>query len=89
MGSLRLNLSGLIPLLRVQPLSNMKTQLQKHQIIESVRDLDQSETEQVLNYIRGLRRAKKEETAESALKREAMLQIRHALRKERILQLSY
>jgi hypothetical protein len=65
----------------------MKTLFQKHQILESLNDLDQSQAEQVLRYIQGLVKVQKNKIQYHANeKREAMRQIRQALTSEKNLQ---
>lgn len=55
---------------------------QKHQILESIEALDQTQAEQVLAYIQGLVRHR-DDAGYQKLKREAMKEIRHALGKGR------
>jgi hypothetical protein len=55
---------------------------QKHQILESIEALDQTQAEQVLAYIQGLV-ARSDEAGYQKLKREAMKEIRQALGKGR------
>ena len=54
---------------------------QKHQILESIEALDQTQAEQVLAYIKGL--LAPDEAGHRKLKREAMKEIRQALGKNR------
>lgn len=62
----------------------MKTMFQKHLILESLSGLDQTQTEQVLQYIRRLSQSRRaERDYEVASKREAMQQIRQALRSQK------
>ena len=58
----------------------MTTIHQKHQLLESIEALDQTQAEQVLAYIKGLMR---DEAGYRQLKREAMKEIRQALGKNR------
>jgi hypothetical protein len=55
---------------------------QRNQILESLDYLDQSQAENVLNYIKGLQRSNKDANYQRS-KREAMIQIRKALGKGR------
>jgi uncharacterized protein (UPF0210 family) len=55
---------------------------QKHQILESIEALDQTQAEQVLAYIQGLV-GRSDEAGYQKLKREAMKEIRQALGKGR------
>lgn len=55
---------------------------QKHQILESIEALDQTQAEQVLAYIKGLI-TPRDEAGQRKLKREAMKEIRQALGKSR------
>jgi hypothetical protein len=57
----------------------MTTINQKHQILESLNLLDQSQAEKVLAYIEGLTKAPREEVNYQRQKREAMNEIRQAL----------
>jgi hypothetical protein len=52
---------------------------QKHQILESLDTLDQTQTEKVLNYINGLINVSREDVRYQSLKREAIKEIRQAL----------
>lgn len=66
--------------------TDMNKLFKKHQILESLNDLDLSQTDQVLAYVQRLVRLEKErEHYAKASKREAMTQIRNALKKGRIL----
>jgi hypothetical protein len=56
---------------------------QRHQILESLNSLDQSQTEKVLEYIRSLLHTRKDETSHQRLKREALKEISLALGKDR------
>lgn len=51
----------------------------KHQILESLKDLDQAQTEKVLDYIRGLVKITREDAKYQALKNQALKEIRQAL----------
>ena len=65
----------------------MKKSFQKHQILESLNDLDQAQTEDVLKYIKGIvNRTREESRYELFSKRQAMMQIRQALKQTRNLQ---
>jgi hypothetical protein len=65
----------------------MKKLFQKHQILESLDDLDQAQTEQVLQYIKRLADVHRSESHyEVTSKREAMQQIRQALTNQKTLQ---
>jgi len=57
----------------------MTTINQKHQILESLSLLDQSQAEKVLAYIEGLTKTPREEVSYQSQKREAMNQIRQAI----------
>jgi len=61
----------------------MTTIHQKHAILESLDSLDQSQTEKVLAYIKGLLYSSQDEAAHQKLKREALKEIRRALGKGR------
>jgi len=52
---------------------------QKHQILESLDTLDQTQTEKVLDYIKGLMHVPKDDLRYQKMKREAMKEIRQAL----------
>ena len=56
---------------------------QKLKILESLGSLDQVQTEEVLNYIKGLLQAPKAEADYNRFKREAMKEIRQALNNSR------
>ena len=58
---------------------------QKHEILESIESLDQTQAEQVLAYIKGLV-GSRDEAGYQKLKREAMKEIRQALGKNRKIQ---
>jgi len=60
----------------------MTSNHQKHQILESIEALDQTQAEQVLAYIKGLM-APRDEAGHRKLKREALKEIRQALGKNR------
>jgi len=60
----------------------MTTIHQKHQILESIEALDQTQAEQVLAYIKGLVMPR-DEAGHRKFKREAMKEIRQALGKNR------
>jgi hypothetical protein len=53
---------------------------QRNQILESLETLDHVQAEKVINYIEGLRGSNKDANYQR-VKREAMIQIRHALGK--------
>ena len=57
----------------------MTTTNQKHQILESLDSLDQTQTEKVLDYIKGLLHVSKDDLRYHRMKREAMKEIRQAL----------
>jgi len=61
---------------------------QKFQILESLDSLDQTQAMQVLDYIKGLQNRVNYEMQQK-MKREAMLQIRQALTKNRLLNPSF
>ena len=62
----------------------MKTLFQKHQILESLNDLDQAQTEEVLRYIQRLVNVKKtRHHYHMTTKGEAMNQIRSALTRQK------
>jgi hypothetical protein len=61
----------------------MTVRNQRHQILESLASLDQSQAEKVLNYIQGLQRGSDKDATYQRIKREAMIQIRQALNKGR------
>lgn len=61
---------------------------QKHQIMESLNQLDQVQTEQVLAYIQGLTHSR-HESGYQKLKREAMKEIRQALQNNRMINPSF
>ena len=56
---------------------------QKLEILESLGSLDQVQTEEVLNYIKGLLQTPKAEADYNRFKREAMKEIRQALNSSR------
>jgi hypothetical protein len=51
----------------------------KHQILESLEDLDHAQTEKVLDYIRGLLKVSRDDARYQLLKHEALKEIRQAL----------
>ena len=61
----------------------MTSTYQKHQILESLNSLDQTQAEKVMEYIKGLLYATPDEASKKQFKREAMKEIRHALGKGR------
>jgi hypothetical protein len=61
---------------------------QKHQILESIEALDQTQAEQVLAYIKGLM-VPRDEAGHKKLKHEAMKEIRQALGKNRKLNAAF
>jgi hypothetical protein len=63
----------------------MTSNHQKHEILESIESLDQTQAEQVLAYIKGLV-GSRDEVGYQKLKREAMKEIRQALGKNRKIQ---
>ncbi len=56
---------------------------QKHEILESLNSLNQTQAEKVLEYIKGLLYTTPDEASYKKFKREAMKEIRHALGKGR------
>ena len=64
-----------------QPLIAMTSIHQKHEILESLNSLDQSQAEKVLEYIKGLLYTTPDEASHKKFKREAMKEIRRALGK--------
>jgi tellurite resistance protein len=62
---------------------------QKHQILESLNALDQTQTEKVMDYINGLITTSREDARYQKLKREAMKEIKQALGKGHKLNLSF
>jgi len=66
----------------------MKSFHQKHEILDSLESLDQSQTEKVLEYIRSLLYTQ-DEVSHQRLKREAMKEIRQALGNDRKLRPSF
>jgi hypothetical protein len=62
---------------------------QKHQILESLDALDQTQTDKVLDYIKGLLSPKKDEPNYQSFKREALKEIRQALNKKRNLKAAF
>jgi hypothetical protein len=63
----------------------MTSYYQRHQILASLDGLDQRQTEKVLEYIRSLQGAGREESQHQKVKREAMKEIRMALGQDRTL----
>ncbi|MFN3840637.1 MAG: hypothetical protein ACK4RF_08010 [Cyclobacteriaceae bacterium] len=63
----------------------MTTATQKLQILESLNALDQSQTEKVLAYINSMLVASRDESKYRRFKREAMKEIRQALKTDRSL----
>ncbi len=63
----------------------MASATQKLQILESLNALDAAQTEKVLSYIRSLTSTTRDEMRYKLYKREAMKEIRKALRTERYL----
>jgi len=66
----------------------MKSFHKKHEILDSLESLDQSQTEKVLEYIKSLL-YKNDEASHQRLKREAMKEIRQALGNDRKLRASF
>ena len=62
----------------------MKSIHHRHQILESLDSMDQAQTEKVLDFIKRMKSYPPQETAQQILKREALRQIRQALRENRI-----
>ena len=62
---------------------------QKFQILESLDSLDQTQAGQVLDYIKDLQSHTTQEAHQQKVKREAMIQIRLALKKGRSLNPSF
>ncbi|QOI96625.1 MAG: hypothetical protein HRU69_03585 [Flammeovirgaceae bacterium] len=63
----------------------MTTATQKLQILESLNALDQSQTEKVLAYIKNMLVTSRDEMQYKRFKREAMKEIRQALKTDRSL----
>jgi hypothetical protein len=62
----------------------MKKLFQKHEILESLDNLDHAQTEEVIAYIKSLVNRKTEETRfEGFSRNQAMMQIRQALKRPR------
>jgi mRNA-degrading endonuclease RelE of RelBE toxin-antitoxin system len=61
----------------------MTTIHQKHEILESLKSLDQTQSEKVLEYIKGLVYATPDDASKKKFKQEAMKEIRYALGKGR------
>jgi hypothetical protein len=55
------------------------TSIQKHLILESLKTMDQAQTERVLQYVKSIAEKPAAETAYEQFKRNAMKEIRHAL----------
>lgn len=62
---------------------------QKHEILESLDSLDQSQAEKVLQYIKGMLITNQDEVTYKKFKREALKEIRQALGKGRKLKPSF
>jgi len=62
---------------------------QRHQILESLNSLDSTQTEKVLEYIKGLMYTGQDEASYKRFKREAMKEIRSALGKGRQLRSAF
>ena len=67
----------------------MTTFNQKHQIMESLDSLDQQQTEEVLEYIKGLLYTPRSDADYKKLKRDALKEIRQALGNNRKLRPSF
>jgi tellurite resistance protein len=65
----------------------MTTATQKLRILESLDALDQSQSEKVLAYIKNMLAASRDESQHRRFKREAMKEIRKALKTDRNLKL--
>lgn len=63
----------------------MTTATQKLKILESLSSLDQSQTEKVLAYIKNMEVSSRDESQYRRFKREAMKEIRQALKTDRSL----
>jgi hypothetical protein len=63
----------------------MTSYYQRHQILASLDGLDQRQTEKVLEYIRVLQGAGRDESQHQKVKREGMKEIRMALGQDRTL----
>jgi hypothetical protein len=61
----------------------------KHQILESLDSLDQTQAEKVLEYIKGLLYSSMDEASHKKLKRAAIKEIQQALSNKRKLNLSF
>ena len=77
----------LIVIFTVTTTTIMATATQKLWILESLDALDQSQSEKVLAYIKNLLGTSKDEYQHRRLKREAMKEIRKALKTDRSLKL--
>ena len=62
----------------------MKTIHQRHQILASLDAMDQSQTERVLDFIKGMLSQSPAETRHQSVKREALRQIRKALQENQV-----
>jgi len=58
----------------------MKAVQHKNEILESLKALDQSQSEKVLEYIKGLLHASKHEATHRKVKRDALKEIQQALK---------
>jgi hypothetical protein len=58
------------------------TKIHKHQILESLNSMDQTQMEKVLNYVRSIAQQSSAETAYERFKKNAMKEIRQALEKK-------
>jgi len=58
----------------------MKALHHKHEILESIEALDQTQTEKVLEYIQGLLQSSKQDASHRKTKRDALKEIRQALK---------
>lgn len=62
----------------------MQAIIKRHQILECLDNLTTAETEQVLAYVKSLQAKHVSINPSSKLKREAMMQIQQALKKDRL-----
>jgi len=62
---------------------------QKHQILESLDALDQTQTDKVLDYIKAMLTPRKDEAGYESFKKEALREIRQALTKKRQLKTAF
>jgi len=67
----------------------MTTTNQKHQILESLDALDQTQTDQVLAYIKSLLYPIKDESNYEHFKKEALKEIRQALSKKKRVKVAF